>query len=123
VKTSVATNASATVPTKPKTGLSLFGDDIMSTTTGLGDDMDDIDLDAAIADVEDDWIIDDVGGGLRDEPEAARGRDGFVKEMGTAVFPSVTVVSDMVYVSEHHESTTAFPGWIHTFGKQKAIPW
>lgn len=70
------------MPGKPKTGPSLFGDDPTDAVTNVGDGMDDADLDAALPEVDDDWIIDDVGGGLRDEPEIAKNRDGLVKEMG-----------------------------------------
>ncbi len=41
---------------------------------GNGMDLDDVDLDAQ----DDDWIIDDLGGGMRDKPEA----DGYTREMG-----------------------------------------
>lgn len=77
------------MPGKPKTGPSLFGDGLTDTVTNVGDDMDDVDLDAALPEVDDDWIIDDVGGGLRDEPETAKNRDGFVKEMGATFSPEL----------------------------------
>jgi chromosome transmission fidelity protein 4 len=38
----------------------------------------------------DDWIIDDLGDGMEDEPEGAkaiRAGDGFVKEMGEPISP------------------------------------
>jgi len=44
----------------------------------------DVDLDAGFGDVDEDWIIDDLGGGLKDVPAttSAKAKDGFVKEMG-----------------------------------------
>ena len=65
----------------------MFGDDPFNVGVGAGDDMGDVDLDIGMGDVDDDWIIDDIGGGLQDDPEVGkRGGDGFVKEMGMA-FP------------------------------------
>ncbi|GLB45067.1 putative minichromosome loss protein, Mcl1, middle region [Lyophyllum shimeji] len=81
VKRSIATTAPATIPARPKT--TLF-DDIAEATSTTGRETldDDVDLDAGFGDVDDDWIIDDLGGGLRDEAETAeRKKDGFVKEM------------------------------------------
>jgi hypothetical protein len=46
---------------------------------------DDVDADIDMDDVgNEDWILDDIGGGMEDEPEAGRwnGKDGVVKEMG-----------------------------------------
>ncbi|KAF9462340.1 hypothetical protein BDZ94DRAFT_1322712 [Collybia nuda] len=73
--------ASATASATANTGPSLFIDDSTDVATGLGDNLDEVDLDTAFPEVDDDWIIDDVGGGLHDEPETSKSRDGFVKEM------------------------------------------
>ncbi|RDB16923.1 Minichromosome loss protein 1 [Hypsizygus marmoreus] len=82
VKKSIATNAAATIPARPKTGLDLFGNDAVETTKRHAPEEEDVDLDAGFGDVDDDWIIDDLGTGLKDGPEASgRVKDGFVKEM------------------------------------------
>lgn len=69
-------NGTATISGKPKTGLSLFEDDTTDNIPGvILDGMQDVDLDEGMPDIEDDWIIDDIGGGgRRNEPQ--------VKEMG-----------------------------------------
>lgn len=78
---------------KPKTGLNLFGDDLiagigdMSSGIPTGDVNLDADLDAdtgpKLGDMDDDWIIDDIGDGAMDDVGGG-GRDsgGYVKEMG-----------------------------------------
>ncbi|KAF5376224.1 hypothetical protein D9615_008542 [Tricholomella constricta] len=79
VKRSVATNAAATIPARPKTNLF---DDIAEATTinALRDD--NAELDPGFDDVDDDWIIDDLGGGLQDASEGAgKKQDAYVKEM------------------------------------------
>lgn len=84
VKRSNVTNSSATIPTRLKTGPSLFGDDVTNTTADVERDVDDdVDLDAGFGDADEDWIIDDLGGGLQDAPAVSgKYKDGFVKEMG-----------------------------------------
>jgi chromosome transmission fidelity protein 4 len=79
---------------KPKTGLNLFGDDPVTDTgsKGWGVGARDVDLDAVLdgdvepllGDVDDDWIIDDIGGGAMNDRVGGGGteRDGYVKEMG-----------------------------------------
>jgi chromosome transmission fidelity protein 4 len=79
---------------KPKTGLNLFGDDPAADKgdTGLGIGGGDVDLDAyldgdvdpKLGDMDDDWIIDDIGGGVTNDRVGGGGRekDGYVKEMG-----------------------------------------
>jgi len=87
IKTSIVTNAAAPVQGRPKTGLNLFGDDTVPDGTdgiGLGIGAGDVDLDAGpdavrLGDMDDDWIIDDIGGGATDE---IVGKGGYVKEMG-----------------------------------------
>ncbi|KAG5653429.1 hypothetical protein H0H81_000430 [Sphagnurus paluster] len=83
VKRSIATNAAATIPVRPKTNLF---DDIAEgaiVAAGVHAQDDDVDLDAGFGDLDEDWIIDDLGGvGLKDAPEAAgTKKDAFVKEM------------------------------------------
>jgi hypothetical protein len=75
-------SAGASVPIT-KNPLDLFAD--VGESTGLQDDAADVDLDDGMADIDDDWMIDDVEGGLRDEPAgpSAKLGDGFVKEMGS----------------------------------------
>lgn len=86
IKSSIASAGSATVPVKRKSSPGLFGNDPFNVGVGVGsrDDVGDMDLDIGMGDIDDDWIIDDIGGGLQDEPEVGkRSGDGFVKEMGT----------------------------------------
>ncbi|KAG6865519.1 hypothetical protein C0991_001840 [Blastosporella zonata] len=77
VRRSIATTATATVTGRPKT--TLF-DDIAEATTRAPHD-EDVEVEAGFGDVDDDWIIDDLGGALQDAPESVRKSDGFVKEM------------------------------------------
>ncbi|KAF5351668.1 hypothetical protein D9756_007710 [Leucocoprinus leucothites] len=82
-KTSVI-NASTTIPVKPKTGLDLFGEEPAnvngSTPGATGEETADIDIDAD--DDYDNWIIDDLGGGMQDEPVVGnKAGDGYIKEM------------------------------------------
>ncbi|KAG6829482.1 hypothetical protein H0H92_004363 [Tricholoma furcatifolium] len=79
IKKSVSTTAAAPIIGQPKS--TLF-DDIAEATRTTAQDDNDVDLDAGFGDVDDDWIIDDLGGkGLQDAPEKNRKSDGFVKEM------------------------------------------
>lgn len=76
---------SAEIPTKVKATSTSRGDDgdgnaigasSKSAHAGVNDDGNEYD---------DDWIVDDLGDGMVDEPEEGkrkRGGDGFVKEMG-----------------------------------------
>lgn len=73
----------ATIQGKRPTTPDLFGDG-EGVRTGGGDNAgEEYDLGM----VDDDWIIDDIGGGMDDDPPerdmaGKGGRDGFVKEMG-----------------------------------------
>jgi chromosome transmission fidelity protein 4 len=94
VKSSIATSAAAPVQAKLQTGLNLFADDFLSgrgdTSSGAG--LGGVDLDAdldgdtglKLGDMDDDWIIDDIGGGAVDDAVDGGGRErgGYVKEMG-----------------------------------------
>lgn len=72
-----------TVPVKRKPSPSLF-DDLDEGTAAL---LNDIDGDVNMDDPEnEDWILDDIGGGLEDEPETGRWKDGVVREMGKEIF-------------------------------------
>lgn len=80
------TNGAATTSLSRKE-LDLFGEE--AAGDGLGEPTDDlkgndVDMDIGIEGVDDDWIIDDVGDGLQDAPEAVRKWDGGdgVREMG-----------------------------------------
>ncbi|KAG6918076.1 hypothetical protein DXG01_016735 [Tephrocybe rancida] len=81
VRRSIVTSAAATVTGKTKT--TLFDDIAEATSAGAQlPEEDDVDLDTGFGDIDiDDWIIDDLGGGMKDIPETARKSDGFVKEM------------------------------------------
>ncbi|KNZ76661.1 Minichromosome loss protein 1 [Termitomyces sp. J132] len=80
VRRSIATTAAATVTARPKSNL--FDDiaETASSSTRLQGD-DGADPEPGYGDVDDDWIIDDLGGGLQDNPESIRKTDGLVKEM------------------------------------------
>jgi chromosome transmission fidelity protein 4 len=76
-------NNSATTQVKRKLSPNLF--DNLDADNGLGDNVDaDIDMDEM---GNEDWILDDLGGGMDDEPEAERwdDKDGIVKEMGLSI--------------------------------------
>ncbi|TFK53583.1 WD40 repeat-like protein, partial [Heliocybe sulcata] len=77
VKRSGATSVT-TVPMQRKAAPSLFDDDAVDDNKGKdgAEPEPEVDLD------NDDWILDDIGDGLQDEPEEQRSRkDGLVKEM------------------------------------------
>ncbi|KAF9447940.1 hypothetical protein P691DRAFT_730511 [Macrolepiota fuliginosa MF-IS2] len=81
-KSSVANNPT-TIPLKPKTGLDLFGEEIGDaeelTTPENGDRIPDTNADD---DDYDNWIVDDLGGGMQDEPVVGgKPDDGYIKEM------------------------------------------
>ncbi|KAI0066266.1 WD40 repeat-like protein [Artomyces pyxidatus] len=81
VKSSIT--ASATRPIRRQATPTLFDDD---DTTGNNNDKGkaggDVDMDGLNDFENEDWILDDIGGGLNDEPEEERaGVTGFVKEM------------------------------------------
>lgn len=82
VRNVISTNESATIPTKPSTGLDLFEEDIQDS--GKGGNVDTVDSDDDMPDIDDGWIVDDMDGALHAEPKVGR-RDGFVKEMGELV--------------------------------------
>lgn len=86
--------ATATVTTKKvPESLSLFGDDNAIDRVLDGGA---IDEDEGMADV-DDWIIDDLGGGIADEPEGAKESNGYVKEMGKSVCTLLKMLTLIVY--------------------------
>lgn len=70
---------------KPKTGLDLFGEETGDaeepTTAELGDENHETGVDAE--DDYDNWIVDDLGGGMQDEPAVGdKPSNGYIKEMG-----------------------------------------
>ena len=75
-------NSSPTVPSHQKTGPNLFSDGDVAPAPEPENE--DIDLDVGFGDVDEDWIIDGLGGALKDAPATTSGKakDGFVKEMG-----------------------------------------
>ena len=76
----VARTGAATLSVKRKPeDTFLFGDDAAHVTTndGVGD--------AGIEDLDDDWIIDDIGK-MDDEPEGNDPKSKHIKEMGTSHF-------------------------------------
>ncbi|KAG6861470.1 hypothetical protein C0995_016249 [Termitomyces sp. Mi166 len=80
VRRSIATAAAATVTARSKSNL--FDDiaEAASSNPRFQDD-DNGDPEPEYGDVDDDWLIDDLGGGLQDNPESTRRADGMVKEM------------------------------------------
>lgn len=89
VKQSSISNNPTTANVKPKTGLDLFGEEPTDPVAGAEDEGRDVD----VADAEDDytnWIVDDVGDGMQDDPPAAgKVGDEYVKEMGKMSSPSI----------------------------------
>lgn len=79
----VAGVGSATVPVRRKGTPTLFDDEADSAKGGKRDANVDLDEDAAMDFDNDDWILDDLGGGMDDDSEEKRwsAEDG-VKEMG-----------------------------------------
>lgn len=75
VREAISSKSADTVPMKPKIGHELFGDP-------LPEDAVDLDLDMPEG-FEDDWLVDDLGTGLRDDPSP---KDKLVKEMGAFQF-------------------------------------
>ena len=81
MKTSIVASSSAAVPSHQTTGPNLFGDG--DTTSAQELENEDVDLDAGFGDVDDDWIIDDLGGSkAAPATMSGKAKDGFVKEMG-----------------------------------------
>jgi chromosome transmission fidelity protein 4 len=81
--------STTTIQGKRRTTPDLFGNDEDPKAKD-----DDADLQDDFGMVDDDWIIDDIGGGMLDDPpERERvgksGKDGFVKEMGRCIFCSL----------------------------------
>ena len=77
-------NNSLTSSIQPKTGLDLFGEEPTNTHELAGIATEDIpDVDVDVDDDYDNWIVDDLGGGMQDEPAVGkRPSDGYIKEMG-----------------------------------------
>ncbi|EKM80549.1 hypothetical protein AGABI1DRAFT_126609 [Agaricus bisporus var. burnettii JB137-S8] len=73
-------NSSTTA--KPRADLDLFGEEPLDTgTSALALDQN-IDAEVEAEDDYDNWIVDDLGGGMQDEPTAGpKASDGYVKEM------------------------------------------
>lgn len=82
VKPSISSGGTATVPIQRKSTPSLFGDDPLRPEKRGDIDLDaDMDVDDAMPEFDDDFIIDDL------EPEVKNSaREGFVKEMGKHAF-------------------------------------
>lgn len=70
VRQAISTTSADIAPMKPKTGPALFGDPVPD------DDTVNLDMPEGF---EDDWLVDDLGTGLRDDPHP---KDKLVKEMG-----------------------------------------
>lgn len=69
--------------TKSRVGLDLFGEEPVDTGTSALVLDQNIDAEVDAEDDYDNWIVDDLGGGMQDEPPAGiKGSDGYVKEMG-----------------------------------------
>ena len=67
----------AGVAVRPPDSPTLFGDDTAKGDDAVEGDAD-VDLDGALDEPDDDWIIDDVGDGLKEKGEPERG----LREMG-----------------------------------------
>lgn len=81
-------NNSTTVQMKPKTGLDLFGEEPVGVAASIAAPEDEnADVEVEAEDDYDNWIVDDLGGGMQDEPTAGiKGGDGYIKEMGMSAF-------------------------------------
>lgn len=113
------TKTLTTIPVKRKPSPSLFDDLDEGTVVPLNNVDGDVDMD----DLENaDWILDDIGDGMEDEPEADRwnGKDGVVREMGRCPLV-LSVISCSHFVSECDKSTARFPTWVFTHGEQEAV--
>lgn len=103
---------------KPTAADKLFDDDVGAADDDEHvpiDDEDDIGMDADAKD----WIDEDVPGHMDDIPERerGRGRDGFVKEMGTPNEYCICLLSSVICPnSEHHQIATRFPAWLYAHG-------
>ncbi|KAL9708702.1 DNA polymerase alpha accessory factor Mcl1 [Leucoagaricus gongylophorus] len=77
------TNGSLTISVKPKTGLDLFGEEPANTHELVGATAEETpDIDADADDDYDNWIVDDLGGGMQDELAVGnKPSDGHIKEM------------------------------------------
>lgn len=126
----ISVGAAVGIPKKRGTTPNLFGDDVeekddASKAKDLNLDEED-EYDATMGDLDDDnWILDDIGGGLQDDDGDAKwaAKEG-IKEMGMFEFPSNSTPSrDLGRCSECHQSATSFPAWFHAYGEQKTIPW
>lgn len=84
------TNGSLAISVKPKTGLDLFGEEPANTHELVGATAEETpDIDADADDDYDNWIVDDLGGGMQDELAVGnKPSDGHIKEMGM-IFRSV----------------------------------
>ncbi|KAL5507206.1 MCL1 [Sanghuangporus vaninii] len=67
------TSVSIGIPTRRPGTPTLFGDDAAGAGDGIGAGDGDIDLDGAIDEHDDDWIIDDLGDGMKDKPDQEYG--------------------------------------------------
>jgi hypothetical protein len=109
------TKTLTTIPVKRKPETSLF-DEV------LEDAAENVDADVNMDDAENlDWYLDDVGGGLEDEPEV----DGLVREMGTVPDCLICTQSSRSpsAISERNESATRFPAGLKSDGKQTKVSW
>lgn len=109
VKASIVTNATAPVQGKQKTGLNLFIDEpVADVDTLLGISGGEVDLDAdldegpKLGDMDDDWIIDDIGGGAMDDPVGGSGgeKGGYVKEMGRCFHNTLLAMVIQLFYSQ-----------------------
>jgi hypothetical protein len=127
VKWTSVSNNSTTIPVKPKSGLDLFGEEPANTkeqTAATGDGTADVDVDAD--DDYDNWIVDDLGGGMQDEPVVGRPTDGYIKEMGMTLcsVPSRLphfVAETWEFCSQYYQGPATFSAWINPYGKQEML--
>lgn len=110
----VSTNA---LQSKPRHGTPDLFADINSVKGGDALDADGLEDDMPAMD--DDWIIDDIGGGMEDEPEKSRG----IKEMGRhSILSELGIrLSNTSIDSEYHEGTTCFPTRVYTHESKETI--
>jgi hypothetical protein len=75
-----------------------------------------------MADLDDDWIIDDTDGQMIDDDPSASQKGEMVKEMGMLHrFASTNLTSNLWFNSEYYKGSTSLPTGLYANGEQKAV--